>query len=67
MTLGGGQSVTLVRWEVWADLVDDKTLWQEQAAGAEVNTQTETGVGGFFGPRKTKMTSLWAILAALQK
>lgn len=59
--------MTLVRWEVWAGLIDDKTLWQEQAAGAEVNTQTEVGIGVFFGPRKTKMTSLWAILAALQK
>lgn len=40
--------MTLVRWEVWAGLIDDKTLWQEQAAGAEVNTQTEVGIGVFF-------------------
>lgn len=59
--------MTLMRWGVWAELVDDKTLWQEQGAGAEVNTQTEMGLGEFFDPRKTKMTSLWAILAALQK
>lgn len=27
----------------WAELVDNKTLWQEQ--GAEVNTQTEMALG----------------------
>lgn len=52
---------------VWAELVDDKMLWQEQAAGAEVNTQTEMGFGDFFGPKTSKMASLWAILAGLQK
>lgn len=46
--------MTLVRWGVWADLVDDKTLWQEQAAGAEVNTQTEVGIGVFFWSQKNK-------------
>ena len=50
-----------------AELLSGKTPWQEQAAGAEVNTQMEVGSGVLFGPGKTKMTSSWAILAAFQK
>lgn len=49
------------------ELLSGKTPWQEWVASTEVNTQMEVGLGAFFGPGKTKMTSSWTILAALQK
>lgn len=40
--------MTLARQGAQAEPLGGKTPWQERAAGAEVNTQTEVGFGGFF-------------------
>lgn len=43
MAAGWGRLVTLERWGLQAEPLGGKTLWQEWAAGVEVNTQTEGG------------------------